>query len=336
MNMRVVQPFGRPAAERPTALEVDHLSKTFVVGRGLLGGGKPLRAVDDVSLSVRRGEVLGIVGESGSGKTTLTRMMLGLLKPTAGDISIDGESVKTIGRTALGRKVQPVFQDPYASLNPRKTIGQIIALPLQIHGATSRAQVNDAIAQIMAQVGLNPRLVHSYPSQLSGGQRQRVAIARALVARPEILICDEPTSALDVSVQAQILNLLKDLRAAFNLTYVFVTHDLGILDYVADRICVMYMGRIVELAPARDLLARPRHPYSQALLSSVLTPDPSLGLPDLSLGRGFPDPLHPPSGCPFHPRCAQAMPQCATVSPLPRGDARGFVECHLYPEAPPV
>ena len=318
------------------ALEVRGLSRSFSVGGGLLRPGKILRAVEDINLSVRRGESLGVVGESGSGKTTLSRMMLGLMKPTQGDIRIDGRSIASFDRRELSRKIQPIFQDPYSSLNPRKTIGQIIRLPLEAHGIGSGKDRADALEQIMAQVGLPPRLQHSYPSQLSGGQRQRVAIARALVVKPEILICDEPTSALDVSVQAQILNLLKDLRAAFNLTYIFITHDLGVLDYMADRVAVMYMGRIVELGAARDILATPGHPYAQALLGSILTPDPHLDLPDLNLAQGFPDPLNPPTGCSFHPRCAKARDICSRTAPQASREQDHLIECHLFsPEAQP-
>ena len=318
------------------ALEVRGLSRSFTVGGGLLRTGKTLRAVEDINLSIQRSESFGIVGESGSGKTTLSRMMLGLLKPTMGDIMIEGQSIGGIGRRELSRMIQPIFQDPYSSLNPRKTIGQIIRLPLEAHGMGTASERDAAVEQIMAQVGLPPRLQHSYPSQLSGGQRQRVAIARALVVKPEILICDEPTSALDVSVQAQILNLLKDLRAAFNLTYIFITHDLGVLEYMADRVAVMYMGRIVELGTASDVLAAPDHPYAQALLGSILTPDPHLDLPDLNLARGFPDPLNPPSGCSFHPRCSKAHDICSTTAPRAARRQSHLIECHLFPpEAQP-
>ena len=318
------------------ALEVCGLSRSFHVGGGLLRKGKTLRAVEEINLSVQRGESLGVVGESGSGKTTLSRMMLGLMKPTSGDIKIDGRSIASIDRKELARKIQPIFQDPYSSLNPRKTIGQIIHLPLEAHGIGSGKERASAVEEIMAQVGLPPRLQHSYPSQLSGGQRQRVAIARALVVKPEILICDEPTSALDVSVQAQILNLLKDLRTAFNLTYIFITHDLGVLDYMADRVAVMYMGRIVELGAAKTILAAPSHPYAQALLGSILTPDPHLDLPDLNLAQGFPDPLNPPTGCAFHPRCAKARDICSITAPQAARAHDHLVECHLFPaEAQP-
>ncbi len=324
-------PLNQDSQGQTPALDVRGLSRSFSVGGGLFSQGKVLRAVEEINLSVRRGESLGVVGESGSGKTTLSRMMLGLMQPTHGEIWIDGRSIASIDRRELARKIQPIFQDPYSSLNPRKTIGQIIRLPMEAHGIGGAKDRDEAVEQIMAQVGLPPRLQHSYPSQLSGGQRQRVAIARALVVKPEILICDEPTSALDVSVQAQILNLLKDLRAAFNLTYVFITHDLGVLDYMADRVAVMYMGRIVEMGPTRDILAAPRHPYAQALLGSILTPDPHLGLPDLDLAQGFPDPLNPPAGCAFHPRCAKARDICSTTAPQAARGQGHLIECHLYP-----
>jgi peptide/nickel transport system ATP-binding protein len=311
-------------------LELRNLGRVYHVKSGWLAPSQVLRAADDISLDVRRGEVLAVVGESGSGKTTLGRMVLGLLAPSGGQILLDGQPIAATDRRALARRIQPVFQDPYSSLNPRKTIAQIIGFPLSVHGIGTPAERARSVESMMERVGLSRRLVHSYPSQLSGGQRQRVAIARALVMKPEIVICDEPTSALDVSVQAQILNLLKDLRDEFNLTYIFISHDLGVVEYMADRLAVMYMGRIVEFGPAADLLARPRHPYTKALLRSILTPEPHLGLPELKLGRGFPDPLHPPPGCHFHPRCAEARPECSTRAPATlRGDG-GFIECHLY------
>ena len=233
----------------------------------------------------------------------------------------------------MTRQLQPVFQDPYSSLNPRRTIGQIIRVPLDVHRIGTQAEREDRVRQIMQAVGLAHRLVHSYPSQLSGGQRQRVAIARALVNQPKIVVCDEPTSALDVSVQAQILNLLKDLRDQFNLTYVFISHDLSAVEFMADRIAVMYMGRIVEFGDKTEVMRRPRHPYTRALTRSILTPDPQQGLPDLQLGTGLPDPLHPPTGCRFHLRCPEVMEQCRIRAPRTIEDEQGRVECHLYDPA---
>jgi peptide/nickel transport system ATP-binding protein len=317
-------------ADKEIVLELRDLTRVFRLGKRFLREGKPLRAVDGVSLSIRRGEALAIVGESGCGKTTLSRLMLGLQTPTSGDILVSGEALTSIGRKAFSRRVQPVFQDPYSSLNPRKTIGEIIADPLHIHGVGDKAGRLRVAEETMERVGLAHRLVHSYPSQLSGGQRQRVAIARALVMRPEIIICDEPTSALDVSVQAQILNLLQELREAFGLTYVFISHDLSVVEYMADQVAVMYMGRFVETGPAEKVLGAPRHPYTRALLDSILTPEPGLGLPRMNIGRGFPDPLDPPSGCRFHPRCPAAMPHCSTQAPPRVRDEAGEVECHLY------
>ncbi len=312
------------------ALEIQHLSQVFHIGKGWINEGKPLRAVDDISLQVRQGEVLAIVGESGCGKTTLSRLMLGLQTPTAGKIYVNGEALADVDRKAFARRVQPVFQDPYSSLNPRRTIGEIIMDPLLIHNIGTAEERKARVEETMAKVGLPHRMIHSYPSQMSGGQRQRVAIARALVMRPEVLICDEPTSALDVSVQAQILNLLQDLRNELDLTYIFISHDLSVVEYMADYVAVMYLGRFVEIGPARDVLTNPKHPYTQALLLSVLTPDPELDLPHIDLGSGFPDPLNPPSGCRFHPRCAKAMPHCSTQAPEKIIVEGTEVECHLY------
>jgi len=306
------------------------VSRTFRISRGLFSERRILRAVDSVNLDVRKGEVLAIVGESGCGKTTLARMMLGLLAPTSGQIAFDGVPIVGADRKAIARRIQPVFQDPYSSLNPRKTLASIIALPLVVHRVGTSAERLKQVEEIMELVGLPHRLLYSYPSQLSGGQRQRVAIARALVMRPEVVICDEPTSALDVSVQAQILNLLQDLRAALSLTYVLITHHLAVVEHLADRVAVMYLGRIVELGGTDQIFDRPRHPYTRALLGSVLTPDPSMGLPQVRLGRGFPDPLNPPPGCRFHPRCPEAMATCRTIAPRPEVDDAGLVECHLY------
>jgi peptide/nickel transport system ATP-binding protein len=315
---------------KPLAIDIQHLTQVFRIGKTWLNEGKPLRAVDDVSLQVRNGEVLAIVGESGCGKTTLSRLMLGLQKPESGAIYVNGQALVDVDRKAFARRVQPVFQDPYSSLNPRRTIGEIIMDPLLIHDIGTPEERRQRVEETMAKVGLPHRMINSYPSQMSGGQRQRVAIARALVMKPEVLICDEPTSALDVSVQAQILNLLQELRNELNLTYIFISHDLSVVEYMADYVAVMYLGRFVEVGPARDVLERPKHPYTQALLGSVLTPDPELGLPDIDLGRGFPDPLNPPPGCRFHPRCPKAMAVCSQKEPEKLTVDGTEVECHLY------
>ena len=274
-------------------LEARGVSRDFAVGGGFFQGRQTLRAVDTLDLALRRGEVLGLVGESGCGKSTLAKILLGLLTPSAGTVTLSGVELHSLDRQALSRRVQPVFQDPYSSLNPRKTIASIIALPLRVHGIGGE---KEKVREMMELVGLPPRLADSYPGQLSGGQRQRVAIARALVMRPEIVICDEPTSALDVSVQSQILNLLQRLRRELGLTYVFISHNLAVVEHIATRVAVMYLGRIVEQADTATLFASPRHPYTRALLASVLTPDPDLDIPDTGLGIAFPNPRDPPPG----------------------------------------
>jgi peptide/nickel transport system ATP-binding protein len=296
-------------------LQTRNLTQTYRVSAGAFKGKLPLKAVDRVDLDLEKGAVLGLVGESGCGKSTVARMLLGLEAPTDGEILLEGRPIADIGRKALARRIQPVFQDPYASLNPRKSIESIISLPLRVHAIGDAAERADAVARIMEIVGLPPRFRTSYPNQLSGGQRQRVAIARALIMRPEIVICDEPTSALDVSVQSQILNLLLDLRGEFGLTYLLITHDLAVVEHLATRVAVMYLGRIVEKAPTEALFSGPAHPYTRILLDSVLTPEPHLGLPDTHLGTAYPNPIDPPPGCTFHPRCPRADALCETTPP---------------------
>ncbi len=316
-------------------LELRDVAKTYHVKQGLFGKARPLNAVNNVSLTLNKGEVLGLVGESGCGKSTLAKILLGLETPTAGQVLVDGEEIGGQGRLALARRIQPIFQDPYSSLNPRKTIADIVSLPLRVHSvgdATSRAK---SVRDTLELVGLPARVLNTYPSQMSGGQRQRVAIARALIMHPEIVICDEPTSALDVSVQSQILNLLNDLRKEFGLTYLFISHDLAVVEHLATRVAVMYLGRIVEEANVADLFEAPRHPYSRALLNSVLTPDPSQGVPDTQLGAAYPNPINPPSGCHFHPRCPFAQNHCEINAPRPVPREGGHVECHLHdPDSP--
>ena len=316
-------------------IEAVGLTRTFEVSAGMFKSKRLLHAVNGVDLSVARGDVLGIVGESGCGKSTLARMLLGLVPPTQGSVRIDGIALGRMDRRERARRIQPVFQDPYSSLNPRRTIQSIVEFPLAVHGIGTAAQRRDRALEMLARVGLPERLAGQSAGQLSGGQRQRVAIARALVMNPEVVVCDEPTSALDVSVQAQILNLLMDLRREFNLTYVFISHNLAVVEHIATQVAVMYLGRIVEFNDAPALFAEPKHPYTRALLASVLTPEPGLGIPDMGLGLSFPDPTNPPSGCGFHPRCSQRMPVCDARVPelLACAGATGQVACHLDRDA---
>ena len=306
------------------------VTRNFTISRGMFRGKQQLKAVSGVNLTVERGEVLALVGESGCGKTTLAKMLLGLLPQTSGTVELCGQQIADVPRLELARTVQPIFQDPYSSLNPRKRIGSIIALPMKVQGIDDEETMRRRVEETMDLVGLPPRLFTAFPNQLSGGQRQRVAIARALVNRPQVVICDEPTSALDVSVQSQILNLLNDLRNELNLTYIIISHNLAVVEHIATRVAVMYLGRIVEVADTETLFSDPKHPYTRALLASVLTPDPNLEVPNNQLGASYPNPIDPPSGCAFHPRCVNAMPQCSKI--VPNGSTQGehYVECHLY------
>jgi len=315
------------------AIEVRGLKREFRVRQGLFAAPKRVVAVDDVSFAVPAGSVLGVVGESGCGKSTLARLILGLLPPTAGDVLVDGQRLGDMDRRVRARLIQPVFQDPFASLNPKRRVRDIVAMPLIAQGSIGTADVERRVAEALERVGLSKDQGARFPAQLSGGQRQRVAIARALVLRPRIVVCDEPTSALDVSVQAQILNLLAELRRDLGLTYLFISHNLAVVEHIASEVAVMYLGRIVERAESERLFAAPRHPYTKALLASVLTPEPGLGVPDVGLGDAMPDPANIPPGCRFHPRCPVAVAACSTATPPTIRDAAGLAECHLVAPA---
>jgi peptide/nickel transport system ATP-binding protein len=312
-------------------LHTEDISKVYQVSAGVFKGKQALTAVNGVSIDVNRGEVVGLVGESGCGKSTIAKIILGLEKATSGHVYFAGKPMSNIDRRERARRIQPIFQDPYSSLNPRKSIGSIISLPYRVHQIGNKSEMEASLSEIMDTVGLPPRFRSSYPNQLSGGQRQRVAIARALIMKPDLVICDEPTSALDVSVQSQILNLLLDLRDNRGLTYLVITHDLSVVEHIASRVAVMYLGRIVEAAETGNLFSNPRHPYTHALLASVLTPEPRLGLPETHLGIAYPNPIDPPPGCTFHPRCPKATEECMQTRPDALVESGHLVECH-HPE----
>ena len=310
-------------------IDVRGVKRSFRVKQGLFGATRHVAAIDDVSFALAAGEVLGIVGESGCGKSTLARVILGLLPPSAGEVLVDGQRVAEMDRRARARLIQPVFQDPFSSLNPRRRVRDVVGMPLAAQGDRSRAEMARRVDAILERVGLTAAQGERYPAELSGGQRQRVAIARALVLEPRIVVCDEPTSALDVSVQAQILNLLAELRRDLGLTYLFISHNLAVVEHVATEVAVMYLGRIVERRETGALFAAPAHPYTRALLASVLTPEPGLGIPDTGLGDTMPDPSNVPPGCRFHPRCPVAVDACRSRAPATARVAGGAAECHL-------
>ena len=302
-------------------VEVESLLKYFPIKKGLLSREVArVHAVDDVTFSVREGETLGLVGESGCGKSTLGRTIVRLLEPTGGDVKLRGRSIAKLKRRQLRplrREMQMVFQDPYASLNPRKRVGSIIAAPLEIHDVGDGRERQRRVQELLETVGLSPEHYNRFPHEFSGGQRQRIGVARALALRPKLIVADEPVSALDVSIQSQMLNLLDDLQNEFQLTYIFIAHDLGVVRHVSDRIAVMYLGKIVELSPAAELYERPIMPYTEALLSAVPIPDPDLSdaRERIVLQGDVPSPINPPSGCRFHPRCRYMTDICPQVEP---------------------
>jgi oligopeptide/dipeptide ABC transporter ATP-binding protein len=319
-------------------LEVKNLKKYFPVRSGVFSRISAwVKAVDDVSFDIQSSETFGLVGESGCGKTTVGRTILRLMEPTAGEAVFEGKNVFGMEARELRqtrRRMQIIFQDPYSSLNPRMTVGSIIAEPLKIHGIAKGADLDNRVCQLLSRVGLRAEHRSRYPHEFSGGQRQRIGIARALALNPRFIVCDEPVSALDVSIQAQILNLLKDLQDEYQLAYLFITHDLNVVEYLAHRIAVMYLGRLAEVAPAQTLFQDPKHPYTQALLSANPVPDPSSQASPIVLEGDVPSPLHPPKGCRFHTRCPQVMEVCQTTNPpliqIGPTEQQHQVWCHLY------
>ena len=324
-------------------LKVEHLHKEFPTGSGFMGGKfskKVVSAVNDLSFEIRAGETFGLVGESGCGKSTTGRAIMHLDPPTSGKVYFEGRDISKMNKKelkAMRREMQFIFQDPYASLNPRMTIGEIISEPMVIHGIGTPEERIERVRELLDVVGLNPEHINRYPHEFSGGQRQRVGIARSFILRPKLIICDEPVSALDVSIQAQVLNLLKDLQKQYGTAYLFIAHDLSVVQHISDRVAVMYLGKMVELSDWKSLYAEPNHPYTQALLSAVPIPDPDVqqNRKRIILAGDPPSPIDPPSGCRFHTRCPIAQAKCSEEAPEFREIGEGhFCACHYAAQFP--
>ncbi|MEK5233308.1 dipeptide ABC transporter ATP-binding protein [Lysinibacillus sp. FSL K6-0232] len=316
-------------------LKVEGLKKYFPIRKGVLNKQVGyVKAVDDVSFEVFEGETLGIVGESGCGKSTTGRLLMRLLEPTEGKVEFAGQQISELSKDEMRkarRDIQMIFQDPYASLNPRHSIGKILEEPLIVHGMGSAKERKQKVLELLEIVGLNEYHIKRYPHQFSGGQRQRIGIARALMTNPRLIIADEPVSALDVSIQSQVLNLLQELQKDLKLTYIFISHDLGVVRHISNRVGVMYLGKLVELTASEDLYAEPLHPYTQALLASVPVPDPTFEREQIIISGDIPSASNPPSGCAFHPRCPFKKEQCSQVVPKMQEVKPGhYVACHLY------
>jgi len=318
----------------PNLVEVKNLKKHFPIRKGILSRiAGQVQAVDGISFSIARGEILGLVGESGCGKTTAGRLIVKLIEPTAGEILFESQDIAPVTGSALRalrRNMQIIFQDPYASLNPRMTVGEIIGEPLLIHGIAQGKEIEERVTHLLQTVGMEPFYATRYPHEFSGGQRQRIGIARALALNPKLIVCDEPVSALDVSIQAQVINLLEDLQAKFKLTYLFIAHDLSVVKHISNRVAVMYLGKIVETAWTQDLFRQPLHPYTEALLSAVPVPDPTIERKQIVLKGDVPSPINPPSGCHFRTRCPYAEGICsAEEPPLLELSSCHWVACHV-------
>lgn len=324
-------------SEQKTLVEVQHLQQYFPAG-GVGKNRKYVQAVDDVSFAIRKGETLGLVGESGCGKTTTGRTILRLAgEKTGGQVLFNGKDVYALSDKEMRdmrTKMQIIFQDPFSSLQPRMPVGEIIGEAVREHGLVSKEEFDDYIDQVMDNCGLQPFHKDRYPHEFSGGQRQRICIARALALNPEFIVCDEPVSALDVSIQAQIINLLKNLQEKYNLTYLFISHDLSVVEYISDTVGVMYLGNLVEYGATEDIFRNPLHPYTKALFSAIPVPDPTVKMDRIVLEGSIPSPANPPAGCKFHTRCANCMEKCKTEVPQQREIEPGhYVVCHLYDEA---